>query len=53
MHNQKCTAGISRCAFRIGDQDKGLGKALEITDKNLVIRNCFFMWKYSLWIRTC
>ena len=37
LHNQKCTAGISRCAFRIGDTDKGLSKAQEITDKNLVI----------------
>ena len=37
LHNQKCTAGISRCAFRIGDPEKGLNKAQEITDKNLVI----------------
>ena len=37
LHNQKCTAGISRCTFRIGDTEKGLNKAQEITDKNLVI----------------
>ena len=37
LHNQKCTAGISRCAFKIGDTDKGLSKAKEITDKNLII----------------
>ena len=37
LHNQQCIAGIARCAFRIGDTEKGLNKAEEITDKNLVI----------------
>ena len=37
LHNQKCTAGISRCAFKIGDTEKGSQKAAELTDKNLVI----------------
>ena len=37
LHNQKCTAGISRCSFRIGETDKGFLKADELTDKNLII----------------
>jgi WD repeat-containing protein 19 len=37
LHNQKCTAGISRCSFRNGETDKGLAKAEELTDKNLII----------------
>ena len=37
LHNQKCTAGISRCAFKIGNIEKGISKAKEITDKNLII----------------
>ena len=37
LHNQKCTAGISRCSFRNGETDKGLSKAEELTDKNLII----------------
>lgn len=36
-HNQNCIAGICRCCFRMGDTEKGLNKAKEITDKNLLI----------------
>ena len=37
FHNQQCLAGISRCAFRMGNTDMGLQKAQELTDKNLII----------------
>jgi len=37
LHNQKCTTGISRCSFRNGEINKGLAKAEELTDKNLII----------------
>ena len=37
LHNQKCTAGLSRCSFRNGETDKGLSKAEELTDKTLIV----------------
>ena len=37
LHNQQCIAGISRCAFRMGNTELGLQKAQELNDKNLII----------------
>ena len=37
IHNQNCIAGLSRSSFRLGDTEKGLIKAQELTDKNLLI----------------
>ena len=37
FHNQQCIAGISRCAFRMGNTELGLQRAQEINDKNLII----------------
>ncbi len=36
-HNTQCYAGISRCAFRLGDTTRGISLAQDLGDKNLIL----------------